>query len=263
MTAATPTLDIKNATVFRGNTCVFERLNLHLPGKRNCAIIGPNGAGKSSLLKMLLRELHPVVAPDCHVQVLGRERWNVMQLRQQLGVVSNDLQIRYSPDASGLSVMLSGYYSSIGTWGHQSFDVTQKNEAESLMDELGVLHLKDKPFIRMSTGEQRRLLLGRALINNPDMLILDEPTSGLDVPAMFDYLKVISRLMADGHTVVLVTHHLHEIPPEVDYVVLLSKGSVLAAGEKTDVLSSENLSTLFRTDLELVCRRGWFQVLPA
>jgi len=263
MTEETPTLDIRNATVFRGNTCVFDRFNLHLPGKRNCAIIGPNGAGKSSLLKMLMRELHPMVADDCHIKVLGRERWNVMQLRERLGVVSNDLQIRYSPDARGLSVMLSGFYASIGTWGHQSFDAEQIRQAEFLMDQLGVLHLKDKSFIGMSTGEQRRLLLGRALINNPDMLILDEPTSGLDVPAMFDYLNVISGLMAKGHTVVLVTHHLHEIPPEVDYVVLLSKGSVLDAGEKTEVLTTENLSRLFNISLELVCRRGWYQVLPA
>lgn len=262
MSAEIPTLEISNATVYRGNTQVFDRLNLNLPGRRNCAIIGPNGAGKSSLLKILMRELHPVVTEDCHVRVLGKQRWNVAELRQRLGIVSNELQVRYSPDARGLSVMLSGYYSSIGTWGHQHFDDQHKAGAAALMQRLGIEHLADKTFNTMSTGEQRRFLLGRALINNPDMLILDEPTSGLDVPAMFAYLKVIQNLMHDGHTVVLVTHHLHEIPPEIDYVVLLGQGSVLAAGEKSDVLTSEKLSQLFDTPLELTSTRGWYQVLP-
>ncbi len=262
MNLESPTLEINNATVYRGNTRVFDGLDLILPGKRNCAIIGPNGAGKSSLLKILMRELHPVVADDCYVRVFGKQRWNVAELRQRLGIVSNELQVRYSPDARGMSVMLSGYYSSIGTWGHQRFDGDQVAGADALMVRLGIDHLKDKTFNTMSTGEQRRFLLGRALINDPDMLILDEPTSGLDVPAMFAYLKVIQNLMHDGHTIVLVTHHLHEIPPEIDYVVLLGHGSVMAAGEKHDVLTSENLSQLFNTSLELTSTRGWYQVLP-
>lgn len=263
MSADTPILEIKNATVYRGNTRVFDQLDLLLPGQRNCAIIGPNGAGKSSLLKILMRELHPVVAPQCEVRVLGKTRWNVAELRRRLGIVSNELQVRYSPDARGQSVMLSGYYSSIGTWGHQRFDAKQIAGAEELMQRLQIDHLKDKTFHTMSTGEQRRFLLGRALINDPDMLILDEPTSGLDVPAMFAYLKVIQDLMRDQHTVVLVTHHLHEIPPEIDYVVLLKNGSVLAAGEKSEVFTSDNLSELFNTSLELTNTRGWYQVLPA
>jgi len=255
-------VDIKNAEVYRGDTQVFDNLSLTIPGVGSTAILGPNGAGKSTLLKLLLREIHPVVKDGSYVKVFGRERWVITELRARLGVVSNELQVRYSPGALGLNVALSGYYSSIGTWGHQSFSAEQLKEADDIMDRLGILHLKEKQLARMSTGEQRRFLLARALINNPDTLILDEPTSGLDVPATFHYLGIIRDLIKEGRRLVLVTHHLHEIPPEVDHVVTIRKGRVLHAGPKCEVLTEANLKELFATDLQIVRQDGWYQVLP-
>jgi iron complex transport system ATP-binding protein len=165
-------------------------------------------------------------------------------------------------NARGLNVILSGYYSSIDTAWHHQFSDEDTARAHHIMDFLGVAHLKARMFGEMSTGEQRRFLLGRALINNPDTLILDEPTSGLDLKACFQYLDFIRRLMREGKTLMLVTHHLHEIPPEVSYVVLLKQGRVIAAGEKTTVLTEENLSALFDTPLKLVQANGFYQALP-
>jgi len=258
-----PVIDIANATVYRGEYRVFDKLSLTIPAQTSTAIIGPNGAGKSTLLKLLLRELHPVVQDGSWVRVFGRDRWNVQELRARLGVVSNELQVRYSPGAHGLNVVLSGFYSSIGTWGHQSFDNEQLTRADAIMERLGILHLKDKVFARMSTGEQRRFLLARALINDPDTLIMDEPTSGLDIPTMFQYLQTIRDLMADGVTVILVTHHLHEIPPELNYIVTLSQGDVMHTGLKSDILTRQNLGKVFETELQVVESGGWYQVLPA
>ncbi len=263
MSENTPIVDIRNATVYRGETRVFDGLTLTIPGAGSTAILGPNGAGKSTLLKLLMREIHPVVMDGSHVKVFGRDRWVITELRARLGVVSNELQVRYSPGAMGLNVALSGFYSSIGTWGHQSFSKEQLDEADRIMDRLGILHLKEKPLARMSTGEQRRFLLARALINNPDTLILDEPTSGLDVPATFHYLGIIRDLIAEGRQLVLVTHHLHEIPPEVDHVVTIRQGRVMHAGPKAEVLTEANLKELFSTDLQIVRQDGWYQVLPA
>lgn len=130
------------------------------------------------------------------------------------------------------------------------------------MERLRISHCRDKCFSEMSTGEQRRLLLGRALIHDPEVLVLDEPTSGLDVQACFQYMTLIRGLMAAGKTVVLVTHHIHEIPPEISRVVLLKAGQVVADGNKTAVLTGNTLSDLFDIPVALVRMNGFYQVIP-
>jgi len=255
-------IEIKNATVYRGQTRVFNGLSLEIPQGCNTAILGPNGAGKSTLLKLLSRELYPVRRAGSFVRIFGQERWNVWELRAHLGIVSHELQAHYLGKASGADVVLSGYYASIGTWPHQRFTAEDEERAERIMTMLGVAELSDTPFSEMSTGEQRRFLLGRALIHAPDALVLDEPTSGLDLKACFQYLDMVRRLMQDGKTVVLVTHRIHEIPPEVERVVLLKAGEVIADGAKSEVLTSPNLSRLFDTPVELVHVNGFYQALP-
>ncbi|MDE3226103.1 MAG: ATP-binding cassette domain-containing protein, partial [Nitrospirota bacterium] len=206
-------LDIKRATVYRGETRVFEELSLDIAVGEHTAILGPNGAGKSTLLKLLSRELSPVPREDGYVRLFGREQWDVWDLRARLGIVSHDLHHRYSDEVRGTDVVLSGYYASVGTYDHQRFTPAQRHRADHVMDELGVTSHKDRMFAELSAGEQRRFLLGRALVHDPGVLILDEPTGGLDLNACFRYLEIVRRLIRDGKTIILVTHHIHEIPP--------------------------------------------------
>ncbi len=256
-------IDIKNVTAYRGDTQVFDNLSLTLERGRNTVILGPNGAGKTTLLKLLTREIYPVYRDDSVLQIFGQENWNVWELRAQLGIVSQDLQRDYRRESRGLHVILSGLYSSIGVWEHQRYSAADIARAYQIMQMLGVAELKDKMFAEMSTGEERRFLLGRALINDPDTLVLDEPTSGLDVKACFQYLELIRDLMRAGKTVILVTHHIHEIPPEISYVVLLKGGKVMAQGEKEKILTASNLSQLFDVPIKLVQANGYYQVVPA
>jgi len=211
-------IDIKQATVYRGDTCVFADLSLTIPVGRQTAILGPNGAGKSTLLKLLSGEVWPAYREGSHLRLFGLDRWNVWDLRKRLGLVSHDLQQTYVEQASGKEVILSGYYASIGTYAHQAFTAEQEARAEQVMEQVGVTGLKERLYAEMSTGEQRRFLLGRALVHDPATLVLDEPTSGLDLRACLDYLHLIRRLMQQGKTVLLVTHHIHEIPPEISQV---------------------------------------------
>jgi iron complex transport system ATP-binding protein len=255
-------IEIKNATVYRGPTRVFDNLSLEIPQGRHTVILGPNGAGKSTLLLLLSREIYPVQREGSYIRVFGQERWNVWDLRAHFGIVSHDLQQQYLGYVRGVNVILSGYYSSIDTWGHQAFSAEDRARATRIMDMLGVAALKDRAFEAMSTGEQRRFLLGRALVNDPDTLILDEPTGGLDLQACFQYLHLVRNLMRAGKTVILVTHHIHEIPPEMSRVVLLKGGTVIADGEKAEILTSANLSHLFDTPIELVQANGFYQALP-
>jgi iron complex transport system ATP-binding protein len=257
-------IEIHNATLYRGDTCVFKNLSLNMGQHEQVAILGPNGAGKTTLLKLINREIYPVVKKNSWVKLLGNESWNVWDLRSQIGIVSDDLQSRYSKSTSGLNVVLSGYLSSIGTHGLVGKQITsaQRARALNIMVELGVSAYADVPLSKMSTGQQRRCLLGRALVHDPATLILDEPTAGLDLSASFEYIERIRRLVAQGRSIVLVTHHLNEIPPDIGRVILLRQGEIVADGAKHDVLNVENLVATYDTPLRLKVVDGYYLAYP-
>lgn len=255
-------IEIKNVSAYRGDTRVFTDLSLSIPQGCNTAILGPNGAGKTTLLKLLSREIYPLQSDDSYIRLFGEERWNVWELRARLGIVSHDLQREYVGYAHGINVILSGYFASVDVWAHHHVSGTQKAHAQRIMEMLGITALADKLYATMSTGEQRRFLLGRALVNDPETLILDEPTSGLDLKACFQYIDLVRGLMQSGKTLILVTHHIHEIPPEVTRVVLLKNGAIVADGDKAEILTSRNLSELFDAPVELVQAHGFYQALP-
>jgi len=260
--AGSPLIEIERATVYRGDTCVFTDFSLSLQEGEHVAILGPNGAGKSTFLKLLAGEVHPLPYDETHIRLFGEEQWNVWDVRKRMGLVSHDLQHQYMEQVTGLKVMLSGYYASIGTYGNQDFTYAQISRAHAVMEELGIGYLTDRRFADMSTGEQRRCLLGRALVHEPTVLVLDEPTSGLDLMATFHYLDLVRAHMKKGKTVVLVTHHIHEIPPEVERVLLIKEGRVLQDGDKARVLTEANLSLLFGCSVVLAQANGWYQALP-
>lgn len=257
-------IEICNATLWRGTTCVFENLNLVIDQHERVAILGPNGSGKTTLLKALNRELYPVAKPDSFIRILGLEKWNVWQLRRHIGVVSHDLHQRYTPATPALEVVVSGFFSSIGVHGTLATRVTQAelDAAVATMEELGVASLRDTPLKAMSTGQQRRCLLARALVHRPDTLILDEPTAGLDFAASFDYLERLRRLARDGRNILMVTHHLNEIPPEVHRVVVLRGGTVAADGPKESVLTADLLSEVYETRIRVAEIDGYYLAYP-
>ncbi len=260
-----PLIDIRNATIYRGNTRVFDNFDLTIEQHEQVAILGPNGSGKTTLLKVVNREIYPVLRDDSWVRILGRSTWNVWELRSHIGVVSHDLQARYRDTTSGLDVVLSGYLSSVGIHGILAgrIDDAQKMKARQVMHDLGVESLADTPLRNMSTGQQRRCLLGRALVHDPDTLILDEPTAGLDLTASFDYLARIHDLVGKGKNIVVVTHLLNEIPPDIERIVLLREGSIIADGPKEEVLTEENLLTTYGTPIRLARVDGYYLAYPA
>ncbi len=259
-----PLIDIHNATIWRGTTRVFKKLDLEIAQHERVAILGPNGSGKTTLLKTINRELYPVDGRDSWVKILGRDHWNVWDLRKHIGIVSHDLHQRYKPTTTALEVIVSGFHSSIGVHGILASRIseTQIYAATDTLRELGIEALRDTPLKSMSTGQQRRCLLGRALVHQPDTLILDEPTAGLDFAASFDYLGRIRRLARTGHNILLVTHYLNDIPPEVDRIVALKDGCVVADGPKDAILTNELLSSLYDTQIRVAKVDGYFVAYP-
>jgi iron complex transport system ATP-binding protein len=250
-----PLLRIRNATVLKGpgrGKPVLDDLSLDIAQGQHTAILGPNGSGKSSLIKLLTQEYRPLasVKEVATFELFGRNRWDIFELRRLLGIVSPDVQIDLAEGAegrtlSGLEVVVSGFFATRGVQPYQHVNEDMWRAGHQALELLEASHLATKPLPEMSTGEARRVLIARALVPDPPALLLDEPTSGLDMVATARFLGTLQRLTRRGKTIIFVTHHLHEIIPEVQRVVLLRDGKVYLDGPKVDVLTDENLSGAF------------------
>ena len=257
-----PLVELRDVTVVRGGRRALDRVSLTIPLRQNVAVVGPNGAGKSTLLRLLNGEFFPLRRPGARMRLLGLDRWNVFDVRRQLGVVSHELQASHHGWLCGLDVVCSGFFASVGVYRHQGLTDGQRRRAAATAASQGAGDLLERRFDTLSSGEQRRLLLARALVHEPHTLLLDEPATGLDLRAAFGLMERLRALAAGGTTLIVVTHHVDQIPPEVERVVLLKAGRVFADGPKDEVLTSATLSGLFEVGVQLVERDGHFQVLP-
>ena len=262
-----PLLDIQDATVFRGPNAVLESFTLRIDQGEHVAILGPNGAGKTTLIKLLNRELYPRADAGMHFRLLGRESWNVWELRRQIGFVSAELQHRYHESVDVRDVILSGFLSSIGIHGTASGSIRPEHgvRADRVMEDLALADLARRPFGELSTGQQRLVLLARALVHEPTTLVLDEPSAGLDFGAAADVMQRIRRLAARGLSLIIVTHHLDEIPPETVRVILLRAGRIAADGPPAEVLTDALLSAAYGVEIRVFHRddRYFASVLTA
>lgn len=256
---APPLLDFHHLTVYREDQVVLDDFSLHVPAGQNVVVLGPNGSGKSTLIKLITRELYPVVRPESVLRVLGRDRWLLFELREHLGVVSNDLMAQCTRDVSGLDLVLAGFFGAVELWPHHAVTAAMRDRAHRALDMLEVAHLAGRRLTRLSSGEARRLLIARALAHEPSALILDEPTNSLDLRAFRDLREALRRLARAGTTIVLVTHHLPDIVPEIDRVVMLSSGRVVADGAVEEVVTAEVLERVFGVPVRVEKRDGHYE----
>jgi iron complex transport system ATP-binding protein len=263
-----PILELNNATLVRSGTRVIEGMSLTIAHGQHTAILGPNGAGKSSLIRMLTLDDRPLAAADGEpeaLQMFGREKWDLTELRGRLGIVTGDLDAGFGLGTSrgrvrGIDAALSGLLGSHGVFAHHDVSEVMRARAEAALARVEATQLAAKPLNQMSAGERRRVLIARALITEPEALLLDEPTTGLDFVARYRFMESVRRLAADGTTVILVTHHVDEIIPEIGRVVLLQHGRVAFDGPTAQALTTARLSAVFGGPLQ-VERRGGYYVL--
>lgn len=255
----TPLLELHNITAYQQQNRVFERLSLRIGEHEKVAILGPNGAGKSTLLKLINREIYPLHEEGCWLRLFGSETVDLWQLRSRIGFVSQDLQEDYTPYTRALEVVVSGFFGAIGSHDHLQPSAEQLATARRLMASLDIAGLEGSMFQRLSTGQKRRLLLARALVHDPQALILDEPANGLDMGAGLALLTLLRRYAGGDRAMLITTHHIDEIIPEIERVVLLDQGRIVADGPKAEVLTDANLSALYRTPLRVSVQNGWYR----
>ena len=246
----------------REERTALDGVTLSIAQGEHVAILGPNGCGKSTLIKLISRDLYPVLkAEPWALRILGSDKWRLFDLRNQLGLVSNDWMQMCTRAYSGYEIALSGFFGSVGIWPYHPVTPEMERKTREVMDLLEISHLAARNTSEMSSGEARRILIARALVHDPQALVLDEPTTSLDLRATWELREVLRKLAGNGISILMVTHHLPDIIPEMRRVVLMREGRVVLDGPKERVLEARALGGLFGVPVEVLERGGYYHVL--
>ena len=256
-------LDFRHVTVFRGNSesPALDDLSLRIDAGEHVCIFGPNGCGKSTLIKTITRECYPIPASGSSIEILGKDRWDVFQLRSLLGIASPDLLTACSTDATGRDIVISGFFSSTRIFPHHHPSADLLDRADRALHRVGVGHLASRPLTQMSSGEAQRTLIARALVHDPQTLLFDEPSNALDIAAQFQLRDAMRDLARSGIGILLVTHHVAEIIPEIDRILLLKNGRIVGDGPKHTMLTAPRLSDLFGVPVRVSTNDAYYHVL--
>jgi len=252
-----PFLELTHVNVARGDNVVLHDINLSVNTGEHIAILGPNGCGKSTLIKTITCECYPIVQPETMVNIFGRERWDLTELKKRLGVVSAELPGKPTLHTTGRDAVLTGFFSSSTLWPNLTVTAAMRERADEVLEQIDAVNLVNKPVGEMSAGQQRRIMIGRALVGSSQMLLLDEPSNALDISAQRELRNLLRKLAQQGTGILLITHHIADIIPEIDRILLLREGRIIGDGPKAALLTAPTLSDLFQTEVQLTVRDGF------
>lgn len=250
-------LDLRSVNVARGDRVVLHDVNLHIRAGEHVAILGPNGCGKSTLILTMTCQIYPIVQPGMLVRIFGRERWDLTQLRRHFGVVGSDLPGERTAVTTGLDAVTAGFFSASTLWPNLHVTPEMRARAAEALERMEATHLSSQLVGTMSAGEKRRIVIARALVHRPRQLLLDEPSNALDLAAQRELRESLRRLAQEGTGLVLVTHHLGDILPEIQRIILMRDGRIVGDGPRQELLTEPRLSELFRTPVRIGRDEQW------
>jgi iron complex transport system ATP-binding protein len=255
-------MELRHVNVARGERVVLQDVNLKIRAGEHVAILGPNGCGKSTLILTMSCQIYPVFRQGMRVRIFGRERWNLTELRQHFGVVAAGLMGAELPGektatTTGLNAVIAGFFSASTLWPNLHITKEMRERAVEALERLDALHLAKRLVGEMSAGEKRRILIARALVHRPRQLLLDEPSNALDLAAQRELRETLRRLAREGTGLVLVTHDLRDILPEIERVILMRGGRILGDGPRAELLTEARLSELFNTPVRIGHDEEW------
>ena len=255
---SSPFLDLVHVNVMRGERAVLHDINLGIREGEQIALLGPNGCGKSTLLKTITCELYPLASSATRVSIFGRERWDLIELKKKLGVVQNEIPGKPMLQITGREAILTGFFSSSTLWPHLLVTPEMQDRADEVMEQIDAAKLRDHIFGEMSAGQQRRILIGRALVASSGCLLLDEPSNALDLSAQRDLRDLLMALAERQTTIIEITHHIADIIPAMKRVVMMKDGHIVADGPRTELLTEGALSDLFQTEVRMTEHNGFY-----
>ena len=262
-------LDMRKVNVALGDRLVLHDINLTIRTGEHVAILGPNGCGKSTLIRTMTCDIYPIVIPGMEVSIFGRPRWDLTQLRKHFGIVSDNLPgmnfTSRTPDTAGctttrtvgLDAVIAGFFAASTLWPNLVVTGEMRERAVEALARIHARHLAAQPVGEMSAGEKRRILIARALVHRPSQILLDEPSNALDLAAQRNLRESLRSLIHQGTGLILVTHHLGDIPPEMKRVILMSQGRILADGPREELLTESVLTNLFGDQVRIGHDEGW------
>jgi iron complex transport system ATP-binding protein len=255
-------LELENVNVARGDRIVLHDVHLTIRAGEHVAILGPNGCGKSTLIFTMTCQIYPMVQPGMRVRIFGRERWDLTQLRKHFGIVAAGLTGTELPGertavTTGLDAVIAGFFSASTLWPNLHVTEEMRERAVEALERMEALHLAQQLVGEMSAGEKRRILIARALVHRPRQLLLDEPSNALDLAAQRELRESLRRLAAEGTGLVLVTHHLGDILPEIERIILMRGGRIAGDGPREEMLTAPKLSELFDTPVRIGRDEEW------
>ena len=243
--------------VARGERVVLHDVNLRVSAGEHVAILGPNGCGKSTLIMAMTCQVYPIFAPGMKVRIFGRERWDLTELRRHFGVVGAELPGERTAVTTGLDAVIAGFFSASTLWPNLHVTEEMRERAREAMQRMEATHLENRLVGEMSAGEKRRILIARALVHRPRQLLLDEPSNALDMAAQRELRETLRKLAREGTGLVLVTHHLGDILPEIERVILMSGGRIVGDGARAELLTEAWLSELFHASIRIGRDEEW------
>jgi iron complex transport system ATP-binding protein len=255
-------LELAHVNVARGDRVVLHDINLSIRAGEHVAILGPNGCGKSTLIFTITCQIYPIVQTGMQVRIFGRERWDLTQLRKHFGIVAAGLMGTELPGertavTTGLDAVIAGFFSASTLWPNLHVTDEMRKSAVEALERIEAGHLANQLVGEMSAGEKRRILIARALVHRPRQLLLDEPSNALDLAAQRELRDTLRRLAREGTGLVLVTHHLGDILPEIERVILMRGGRIVGDGARTEMLTAPRLSELFNTPVRIGHDEEW------
>ena len=250
-------LELENVNVARGDRVVLHDVNLTIRAGEHVAILRPNGCGKSTLILTITCQIYPIFQPGMRVRIFGRDRWDLTQLRKHFGVVGADLPGERTAVTTGLDAVIAGFFSASTLWPNLHVTAEMRDRAAEALARIEASHLAAQLVGEMSAGEKRCILIARALVHRPRQLLLDEPSNALDLAAQRELRDILRRLAKEGTGLVLVTHHLGDILPEIDRVILMRGGRIVGDGPRAEFLTAPRLSDLFDTPVRIGHDEEW------
>jgi iron complex transport system ATP-binding protein len=255
-------LELRHVNVARGDRVVLHDIDLTIRAEEHVAILGPNGCGKSTLILAMTCQIYPIVQPGMMVRIFGRERWDLTQLRRHFGVVGAGLMGSELPGertavTTGLDAVIAGFFSASTLWPNLHLTGEMHERASEALARMEASHLAAQLVGEMSAGEKRRILIARALVHRPRQLLLDEPSNALDLAAQRELRETLRRLAGEGTGLVLVTHHLGDILPEIERVILMRAGRIVSDGPRDELLTEPRLSELFNAPVRIGRDEEW------
>ncbi len=255
-------LELTNIDVIKEGKYLLRNINLKLYEGEIITILGPNGSGKSSLVSLINRTIYPISRNGSSIKIFGKEQINIWQLKKYISIVNHDLNQRINTRITVRDLIQSGLYGSIGINRNEVINSIDLERTDTIINQFGLKRISQERYHFLSDGEKRNVLIARAMISNPKVLILDEPTINLDMKSLFNLFEIIGKLISSKVTIIFITNNIDSILKQTNKIILLKDGMILEQGNPNQIMQTDTINYLYDTNVELLNINGNWRVIP-